>query len=91
MLLILGHFYHSAVRCSSQCSAIISSDLVRGIAGIPAQGNVWPNHAGGKIWDDVSYLQYDLHDCTLIDHGKVYEETVCEVHLPLCQLCLLFA
>lgn len=75
----------------SECPAIIGRHLVRRITRISSQGNDRADHASGPFRDDVSGLQHDLHVCAFVDSGKVYEETVCQVHLPFCQLRLLFA
>lgn len=79
----------SPVRGPSECPTIVGCHLVRRAARIPSQRNGGPDNASGPIRHDVSGVQHDLHDCTVIGSGKVYEETVRQVHLPFGQLRLL--
>lgn len=87
---ITVNLFCDTVRSPPERATAAGSHLVRGFAGFPTQVPGRSDYPGGEVGRHVSGLQYDLYDRTKLVDGTVHEETLCEIHRPLGQLCILF-
>lgn len=75
-------FFFTEVCRSSKCATIIGRYLVRRSSRIQEKKHDSTIAGSWQTRSNVSDLQHDLYDGTYFADGIIYEEAICQIHMP---------